>query len=87
MSLASMASHYLEMSLDKEHQLTDWAVRDLTSEQLEYAALDAAVPAALLEKVLESIDAHVSMDGVPTPQEEAERNHVKDDDDVDDEDA
>jgi len=62
MSLASMASHYLGMTLDKEHQMTDWAVRDLTPAQLEYAALDAAVPPKLLDKVLESIGAHVSME-------------------------
>ena len=42
--------------------MTDWAVRDLTSAQLEYAALDAAVPPKLLDKVLESIGAHVSME-------------------------
>lgn len=62
MSLASMTSHYLGMTLNKEHQLTDWAIRDLTPEQLEYAALDAAVTPKLIEKVLESIEARISMD-------------------------
>jgi hypothetical protein len=42
--------------------MTDWAVRDLTPEQLEYAALDAAVTPKLMEKVLESVEARISMD-------------------------
>ena len=42
--------------------MTDWAVRALTSQQLEYAALDAAVTPRLTERVLESIEARVSMD-------------------------
>ncbi|VEU38457.1 unnamed protein product [Pseudo-nitzschia multistriata] len=63
MSLAAMTSHYLGMALDKEHQMTDWAVRDLTPRQLEYAALDAAVPPRLLEEALESIGASFSDEG------------------------
>ena len=42
--------------------MTDWAIRDLTPEQIEYAALDAAVTPKLIEKVLESIEACISMD-------------------------
>lgn len=41
-------------------ELTDWAVRDLTQEQLEYAALDAAVTPKLMEEVMKSIQAHIS---------------------------
>lgn len=37
-------------------------MRDLTPEQLEYAALDAAVTPKLMEKVMESVDARISMD-------------------------
>ena len=43
-------------------ELTDWALRDLTPEQLDYAALDAAVTPKLMEKVLESIEADISID-------------------------
>lgn len=43
-------------------ELTDWAARDLTPAQLEYAALDAAVTPKLMEKVLESVHAFVSVD-------------------------
>lgn len=77
MSLAAMTSHYLGMTLDKKHQLTDWAERDLTPEQVEYAALDAAVTPKLLEKVLESIEARVSMDHLLT-KEAVERERTSD---------
>ena len=43
-------------------ELTDWGKRELAPEQLEYAALDAAVTPKLLEKVLESVDARISID-------------------------
>ncbi|KAG7367013.1 ribonuclease D [Nitzschia inconspicua] len=58
MSLASMISHYLGMSITKDFQLSDWASRPLSSEQIEYAALDAAVVPVLVEKALDSIDAY-----------------------------
>mmetsp|Transcript_31120 Transcript_31120/g.34824 ORF Transcript_31120/g.34824 Transcript_31120/m.34824 type:complete len:763 (-) Transcript_31120:523-2811(-) len=64
MSLASMTSHYLGLTLDKECQLTDWAVRALSLKQLEYAALDAAVTPILAERVLESIGAIICMDQI-----------------------
>jgi len=80
MSLAAMTSHYLGMTLDKDNQLTDWAKRKLTPEQLEYAALDAAVTPKLMERVLESVKAFISVDhllhqeskeGQPLQQNEA----------------
>ena len=43
-------------------ELTDWGKRELAPEQLEYAALDAAVTPKLLEKVLESVEARISID-------------------------
>jgi len=84
MSLAAMTSHYLGMTLNKEHQLTDWAVRDLTPEQLEYAALDAAVTPKLIEKVLESIEAKISMDHLlqqeaMEQQQQQQKNGTSDD--------
>jgi len=78
MSLAAMSSHYLGMTLDKEHQMTDWSVRDLTPEQLEYAALDAAVTPKLIEKVLESIKGSISLDHL-LEQETAEQQQKQDD--------
>ena len=41
--------------------MTDWGKRELAPEQLEYAALDAAVTPKLLEKVLESVEARISI--------------------------
>ena len=43
-------------------ELTDWSIRPLSSQQLEYAALDAACTPQLTERVLESIGANISMD-------------------------
>jgi len=60
-------------------ELTDWALRDLTPEQLEYAALDAAVTPKLMEKVLESIEADISIDQLeqqepPDDEQQNEKN-------------
>lgn len=49
----------------------------MTPEQVEYAALDAAVTPKLLEKVLESIEARVSMDHLLT-KEAVERERTSD---------
>jgi hypothetical protein len=62
MSLARMTSHYLGKTVDKDYQVSDWSARPLTSQQLNYAALDAAIPPRLTEKVLESIDARINGD-------------------------
>ena len=66
-SFVTHAKCYLLLVLRLERlymctELTDWALRDLTPEQLEYAALDAAVTPKLMEKVLESIEADISID-------------------------
>ena len=58
--------------------MTDWSVRDLTPEQLEYAALDAAVTPKLIEKVLESIKGSISLDHL-LEQETAEQQQKQDD--------
>ncbi len=39
-SLQKLAMHYLGLVIDKSLQLSNWASRNLTKEQLEYAALD-----------------------------------------------
>ena len=61
--------------------MTDWAVRALTSQQLEYAALDAAVTPKIMERVLESIGAHVSMDHLPEYEGQNESNNNNNDND------
>ena len=54
-----MTSHYLGKTVDKEHQASDWAKRPLSSQQLDYAALDAAISPQLTAKALESVDARI----------------------------
>jgi DNA polymerase-1 len=41
--LAKVAGRELGASLDKEHQKSDWSAPELSAEQLQYAAADAAV--------------------------------------------
>ena len=65
MSLARLTSHYLGRYMDKEQQVSDWASRPLTSSQVEYAALDAAVSPVLVEKTLESVDASIVGSSLP----------------------
>jgi 3'-5' exonuclease len=60
MSLASIITHYLGMSVDKDCQLSDWAARPLSFQQMQYAALDAAVVPVLAERSMESIGAYVT---------------------------
>jgi prolyl-tRNA editing enzyme YbaK/EbsC (Cys-tRNA(Pro) deacylase) len=61
MSLARMTEHYVGRTVNKECQVSNWSERPMKSEQLEYAALDAAISPKLVEKVLESIDASIDM--------------------------
>jgi hypothetical protein len=49
-SLARMVEHYLKRSIDKRQQCSDWSARPLTSAQMEYAALDAAIGPVILEQ-------------------------------------
>lgn len=50
-SLARLTKLMLDSSLSKEQQCSDWALRPLTPAQVEYAALDCAIPTHLLEKM------------------------------------
>ena len=52
MSLARLVNHYTGKILDKANQVSDWAERPLTSEQIHYCALDAAIPPLLVKRTL-----------------------------------
>ncbi len=53
--LEPVANRYLNLQIDKEHQLSDWS-RELSGHQLEYAARDAAVLLPLRERLLSKLE-------------------------------
>jgi prolyl-tRNA editing enzyme YbaK/EbsC (Cys-tRNA(Pro) deacylase) len=59
MSLARLTAHYIQKSLSKECQVSNWSGRPLTQNQIEYASLDAAISPMIAEKALESINATI----------------------------
>lgn len=50
-SLANVCQMVLSESLFKDSQLSDWSVHELTTEQLDYCALDAIVPYKLIKEL------------------------------------
>lgn len=55
-SLKYLVSEMLGMELDKSNQTSDWARKDLTDAQLEYAANDVRVLPPLKEKLTEVLE-------------------------------
>lgn len=55
-SLQKLAMHYLGLVLDKSFQLSNWASKNLTKEQIEYAALDVKVVRDLFYILLEKLN-------------------------------
>jgi DNA polymerase-1 len=55
-SLAAVVKRELKRELNKEEQQSDWNAAGLTREQIEYAALDAAILPELAEALLKKID-------------------------------
>ena len=58
-SLARVTEFILGKTVNKEQQVSDWSVRPLSDEQIEYAALDAAVSPVLFEKYLQMAEAGI----------------------------
>ena len=56
-SLETVAARYLNETIDKSEQLSDWS-GELSASQLEYAARDAAVMLPLREKLIERLKAN-----------------------------
>ena len=54
-NLAAVAKLWLNVDLDKTEQVSDWSIRPLTDEQLEYAALDPYYLPALREVLLQEL--------------------------------
>jgi ribonuclease D len=54
--LAALLERYFGVRLDKKHQRADWSRRPLTTDMLEYAALDTAHLLALRDRLAEELD-------------------------------
>jgi prolyl-tRNA editing enzyme YbaK/EbsC (Cys-tRNA(Pro) deacylase) len=58
-SLSRVTEFLVGKTIDKGQQVSDWGIRPMSEEQIEYAALDAAVSPLLLEKSLQMANAGV----------------------------
>jgi ribonuclease D len=55
--LAALLERHFGLKVNKQHQRADWAMRPLTPEMLEYAAMDTRYLIALAAKLREELDA------------------------------
>jgi prolyl-tRNA editing enzyme YbaK/EbsC (Cys-tRNA(Pro) deacylase) len=60
-SVSRMSLHYMGRPVDKSYQISDWQRRPLSDGQKEYAALDAAVAPAIVEKALRTMEASLNL--------------------------
>lgn len=58
-SLSRVTEFLLGKAINKGQQVSDWAVRPMSEQQIEYAALDAAVSPVLFEKALAMAEASI----------------------------
>lgn len=54
-NLAEVANFFLGVELDKSQQVSDWSAAELSQEQVQYAAKDAAIMVGLREKIVERL--------------------------------
>jgi DNA polymerase-1 len=55
-SLADLSRDMLGITLDKSEQVSDWSAGDLSTEQIEYAGIDALATLRLLDTLLPKVD-------------------------------
>jgi prolyl-tRNA editing enzyme YbaK/EbsC (Cys-tRNA(Pro) deacylase) len=65
-SLSRLTEHMTGKTLDKEQQISDWAQRPLSKEQIEYASLDAVISPFLLDESLKMTKATLILQETPT---------------------
>jgi DNA polymerase-1 len=58
--LADVVQFFLQRTLDKTEQVSDWGANDLSHSQIEYAARDAAV----MNEVREKLEDRIAIDGL-----------------------
>ncbi|MFL6375654.1 MAG: DNA polymerase [Pyrinomonadaceae bacterium] len=58
--LADVVQFFLQRTLDKTEQVSDWAANELSNSQIEYAARDAAI----MNEVREKLEARIGMDNL-----------------------
>ena len=54
-NLADVTQEFLGIELDKSQQISDWSANELSAQQLEYGARDAATVVPLREKMIERL--------------------------------
>src|SRR5437868_1596631 len=58
--LADVAQFFLQRTLDKTEQVSDWGANELSNSQIEYAARDAAI----MNEVREKLEERIAVDGL-----------------------
>jgi len=56
-SLKRLTERFVQRTINKEQQCSDWSIRPLTQKQKDYAALDAAVTPVIAERLLSKVSA------------------------------
>jgi 3'-5' exonuclease len=55
-SLSRLVEQFIGKPLHKQEQCSDWSMRPLTTAQIEYAALDAAVTPIMVDRMIQDLD-------------------------------
>ena len=54
--LAILAKEYLNITMSKDHQISEWKIRPLPASMIDYARRDSMVMPVLVHKLLKSFD-------------------------------
>jgi hypothetical protein len=64
LSLTKLSNHILGRPLDKSQQCSSWGSRPLTTEQISYAAVDAAVLLSIYQTIMKKSDGDASFQDI-----------------------